>query len=177
MIIVKLSEILGRKKIKISDVMKSTGVTRPTLTSLYYGNSRGINFDTLDSICRYLSITPGELLRFVNLDIAKIKIDFKADRFEDNYAVFSGFVSFAFPKRFVLVVSGDLSGNDLNLTLFIDKNDFDSIFDDESQDLILEFLKNEILNEYEKYSDVPDIYSIFVNFTAPDQNGSDTPAE
>lgn len=177
MIIVKLSEILGRKKIKISDVMKSTGVTRPTLTSLYYGNSRGINFDTLDSICRYLSITPGELLRFVNLDIAKIKIDFKADRFEDNYAVFSGFVSFAFPKRFVLVVSGDLSGNDLNLTLFIDKNDFDSIFDDESQDLILEFLKNEILNEYEKYSDVPDIYSIFVNYAAPDQNGSDTPAE
>lgn len=69
MIIIKLSEILGRKKLKISDVIRETGVTRPTLTSLYYGKGNGISFDTLNSLCRYLKVGTDDLIKFYDIDI------------------------------------------------------------------------------------------------------------
>ena len=62
MIVSKLSQILRRKKLKLIDVIRATGITRPTLTSLYYGKGTGINFDTMDKLCRFLNVTPGELL-------------------------------------------------------------------------------------------------------------------
>lgn len=66
MIVCKLSEILGKKKLKIADVVRDTGITRPTLTSLYYEKGKGINFDTLDKLCKCLSVTPGELFEQSN---------------------------------------------------------------------------------------------------------------
>ena len=61
MITNRFSEILGKKRIKISDVMQHTGITRPTLSALYYDSGKGINFETLDKLCEYLQIQPGEL--------------------------------------------------------------------------------------------------------------------
>ena len=75
MIINNLSEILGRKRLKISNVIKETGITRPTLTSLYYDKSKGINFDTLNTLCNNLDITPGELFTFCPADISEIKVN------------------------------------------------------------------------------------------------------
>lgn len=62
MIVNKFSEILGKRKMKISDVHDATGISRPTLTALYYDKSKGIKFDTLDKLCRYLRIQPGDIL-------------------------------------------------------------------------------------------------------------------
>jgi putative transcriptional regulator len=61
MITNRFSEILGKKKIKIADVIKHTGLTRPTLTALYYDSGNGINFETMDKLCKYLQVQPGEL--------------------------------------------------------------------------------------------------------------------
>ena len=63
----KFSEILGKRKLKISDVIRNTGITRPTLTSLYYDSGDGINYETLDKICEYLQIQPGELFCYEKL--------------------------------------------------------------------------------------------------------------
>ena len=41
-IISNLSSIMGQKKLKIADIMKKTGITRPTLTKLYYNDCSGI---------------------------------------------------------------------------------------------------------------------------------------
>lgn len=142
MILVKLSEILGRKKLKISNVITDTGVTRPTLTSLYYGNSRGINFDTLNSLCKYLGITPGELLIFYDLDILNIDVTFDQDVSIDDLqldmegngfeiisrADFSGSIDIEKQKKETFTFSGILSSaafsektaHDYDLSLNID---------------------------------------------------------
>ncbi len=82
MIVCKLSEILGRKRLKISDVIRDTGITRPTLTSLYYGKSAGISFETLDKLCKYLSkyspVSVNDLFVFYDIDINSIHISFKS---------------------------------------------------------------------------------------------------
>ena len=64
MIVCKLSEILGRKRLKLINVIRDTGVTRPTLTNLYYGKSKGVNFDTVNALCEYLNVSVGELFEF-----------------------------------------------------------------------------------------------------------------
>lgn len=76
MILSNLSTILGKKKLKIADLVKNTTLTRPTLTALYWNTGKGINFDTLESLCRYLKITPGELLSFYDVDIADIIVSY-----------------------------------------------------------------------------------------------------
>lgn len=73
MIICRLAEILGREQLKIADVVQNTGISRPTLTNLCYNTGKGINFDTLDTLCYYLSVTPGELfVRYDNVFTAKV---------------------------------------------------------------------------------------------------------
>lgn len=58
------SMILGKKRLKICDVHKATGISRPTLVALYYDKSKGIRFDTLNKLFRYLKVRPEELFHF-----------------------------------------------------------------------------------------------------------------
>lgn len=62
MIINKLSEVMGRKRLKISDVLQGTGLARNTVADLYHGRAQGANFETLDRLCTYLEVGVGELL-------------------------------------------------------------------------------------------------------------------
>ena len=58
------SEILGQKRLKISTVSRETGITRPTLTSLYYSESKVVTFKILSKLCAYLQVTPGDLFTY-----------------------------------------------------------------------------------------------------------------
>lgn len=58
----KLSEIMGRKRLKISDVLEGTGLARNTVAEMYHGRAQGANFETLDKLCTYLDVGVGELL-------------------------------------------------------------------------------------------------------------------
>lgn len=60
-----LPVLLASRLLRMSDVIRDTGISRPTLTNLYYGKGKGINYDTLNKLCTYLDVTPGELLTFV----------------------------------------------------------------------------------------------------------------
>ncbi len=62
MILSNLPIILAERKLKITDVYKATGIARSTLTSLYYGKGEGVKFETLDVLCTFLKVSPGELL-------------------------------------------------------------------------------------------------------------------
>ncbi|MCT3031221.1 helix-turn-helix domain-containing protein [Pediococcus parvulus] len=57
-----LNEILEKRLWTISIVHKETGVSRNTLTNLYYGYAKGIQFNTLFKICNFLKVSPTELL-------------------------------------------------------------------------------------------------------------------
>jgi putative transcriptional regulator len=66
MIKVNLSELMGKHKIKsFSSLEKETGITRKTLTKLYDGEGKGIDYDTLDKLCRFFNCAVGDLLEYV----------------------------------------------------------------------------------------------------------------
>lgn len=57
-----LARLAGEKLVKISQISKDTGISRTTLTNLYYKRSGSISGRVLDSLCRYFGCTVGELL-------------------------------------------------------------------------------------------------------------------
>ncbi len=75
MIVSKLDKILEERNLKIADVVRDTGITRPTLTSLCTNRAKGINFDTLDTLCKFLSVTPNELLGFYDFEFGDVIIN------------------------------------------------------------------------------------------------------
>ena len=64
LIINKLSEVMGRKRLKIQDVVNMTGMTRNTVADLYYDKSKMIAFETMDRLCKALDVQPGELFTY-----------------------------------------------------------------------------------------------------------------
>lgn len=74
MLISKLKTILAEKGIKISRVFNDTGISRSTLTALAENQSKGIQFETLNTLCNYLKVNPGELFSYVPFDF-EVNID------------------------------------------------------------------------------------------------------
>ena len=64
MIVNNLSTIMGRKRIKIKELHERTGISRSTLTQLYYDKTTMIKLDTVDKLFSALDITPGELFEY-----------------------------------------------------------------------------------------------------------------
>lgn len=62
MIINKLSEIMGRNRLKISDVVAGTGLARNTVSDLYHDKVLRVDFVTLDKLCNFLNVEIGEIL-------------------------------------------------------------------------------------------------------------------
>lgn len=58
---INLRVILAKKKLKISDVVNGTGLSKTTVRALFYETSKGIQFQTLIALCRFLDCEVGEL--------------------------------------------------------------------------------------------------------------------
>lgn len=56
-----LRVILAKKKLKMSDIVRETGISRNTIRALYYETAKGIQFETLEKICNYLQCEIGDL--------------------------------------------------------------------------------------------------------------------
>ena len=59
------STILGQRLLKITEISEATGVSRTTLTNIYYRRAKGIQFDTLDKLCEYLECQPSDIFKHV----------------------------------------------------------------------------------------------------------------
>lgn len=59
----RLSTLLGEGKLKISDVTRDTGISRTTLTALYYEKGDGISYRVLKDLCVYLGCSVGDILQ------------------------------------------------------------------------------------------------------------------
>lgn len=57
-----LRVLLAKKRQKISDVHKATGISKCTLTNLYYERTENPAIQTLTKIANYLGVTLDELL-------------------------------------------------------------------------------------------------------------------
>ena len=61
-----LSRIMGEKKLKIADVARDTGLNRGTITRLYHETAVRVEFDVLETLCRYLKCEISDLLEIAD---------------------------------------------------------------------------------------------------------------
>lgn len=54
---------MGAKKLKITDVVRDTGINRSTLTRLYHETTTRIDYETLEILCKYLECEVGDFLQ------------------------------------------------------------------------------------------------------------------
>jgi len=66
MIVPRLDKLLAKEKRTFYWLAKETGVSHTTLWRLKKGKSVGINFETLEKVCRALRCQPGDVLFLTN---------------------------------------------------------------------------------------------------------------
>lgn len=74
MIRCNLNEIIMSRKIKISKISEDLGISRSTLNMLRNNQGNGVFFDTIDSLCCYLDVTPAEFFSFIPLQLGILKV-------------------------------------------------------------------------------------------------------
>lgn len=60
----RLSHLLFKKRLTISQLHRDTGISRSTLTKMYHKRIRNINFDVLDQLCIYFDCQISDILYF-----------------------------------------------------------------------------------------------------------------
>lgn len=64
-----IKDKLAEKKITRYELAKRIGVTYPTITSIYNGESTSIKLEILEALCRELDCTPNEIVVTDNKEI------------------------------------------------------------------------------------------------------------
>ena len=63
-IVVNLDVVMAQRKIRSKDLANAIGITEANLSLLKRGKVKGVRFETLAAICRYLECQPGDILEF-----------------------------------------------------------------------------------------------------------------
>ena len=63
-IICNLPILLAERRMKVSDLIRGTGINKTTLHKLYNDELTRIDFETINRICDFLDIDVGDLLSF-----------------------------------------------------------------------------------------------------------------
>jgi len=62
----KLHILMGTRKIKsIRQLSEETGISRLTLTKIYDMTGKGIEYDTINTLCKFFNCSLSELLEYV----------------------------------------------------------------------------------------------------------------
>ena len=64
MIIVNLDVMMAKRKISLNELSERVGITIANLSILKTGKAKAVRFSTLDTICRVLDCTPGDILEY-----------------------------------------------------------------------------------------------------------------
>ena len=65
MIRTNLAVMMAKRKCRnLAKISADTRISRTTLTNLYYDKSKGIQFETLDKLCKYLDCDIKDLIAF-----------------------------------------------------------------------------------------------------------------
>lgn len=68
-----LAVLLAERGLKIGDAHIATGISRNTLSSFVNSKANGIQYDTLNKLCEYLDVSPGDLLTHIRFEIKVIE--------------------------------------------------------------------------------------------------------
>lgn len=69
MLMSNLAVLLAARQLRISKVSTETKISRTTLTALSQNDFKGVQVDTMNTLCQYLGIDTGELFDFVPFDL------------------------------------------------------------------------------------------------------------
>ena len=70
MLIPNLSVLLAERRLTITQTARDTGISRTTLTALCCHGAKGVQFDTLNTLCQYLKVTPDALFIYRPFDLS-----------------------------------------------------------------------------------------------------------
>jgi len=74
MINVRLDYVLLDRRMKLKDLAEATGIAVNNLSILKTNKARAIRFSTLNSLCKVLNCTPGDLIEYVPDDEVKVDL-------------------------------------------------------------------------------------------------------
>jgi putative transcriptional regulator len=61
-----LARLMGERKMKISDVLRETGLSRNTVTLMYKETAQKIDIEALDKLCRLFECEVADMLEFAD---------------------------------------------------------------------------------------------------------------
>ena len=62
MIRLRLSDLMGERKLKMADVIRETGISRTAITRIYYEEVDRLDLEILEKLCRYLDVDISDML-------------------------------------------------------------------------------------------------------------------
>ena len=68
MIRINLDVVLAKKKMSVTELSETVGITMANISILKNGKAKAIRFTTLDKICEVLECQPGDILEYINDD-------------------------------------------------------------------------------------------------------------
>jgi putative transcriptional regulator len=71
MINIRLDYVLLDRQMKLKDLADATGLAVNNLSILKTNKARAIRFSTLNSLCKVLNCTPGDLLEYIPDEVKK----------------------------------------------------------------------------------------------------------
>ncbi|MEO6546655.1 MAG: helix-turn-helix transcriptional regulator [Ferruginibacter sp.] len=63
-IVINLDVIMAKRKMSLNELSSIVGLTIVNLSILKTGKAKGIRFGTLESLCRALDCTPGDIIEY-----------------------------------------------------------------------------------------------------------------
>ncbi len=62
MVQVRLSTIMGERRLKQTDIQRGTGLTHRTVWKYYHSYLTSVDLRVIGKLCDYLNVEPGDLL-------------------------------------------------------------------------------------------------------------------
>ncbi len=60
-----LSKLMGEKRITITEVAKSTGMSASTISNLYNEKVKRLDFDTLEKLCEFFNCNIEDIIEYI----------------------------------------------------------------------------------------------------------------
>lgn len=76
MVYCNLAVLLAERHMKISNLSAETGISRTTLTALCQNSGKGVQTDTINTLCMYLNINVGDLFSFYPFDLSLVDCNY-----------------------------------------------------------------------------------------------------
>lgn len=60
-----LSKLMGEKRITITEVAKSTGMSASTISNIYNEKVKRLDFDTLEKLCEFFNCNIEDIIEYI----------------------------------------------------------------------------------------------------------------